>query len=280
MTNSSNDALRNVWESAAPGWAKWEETLSKNLVSVTNILIDGANISPGMKILDLASGAGSQTLMVAERVGPKGQVVACDISGEMLKYLAENAARAGLTNIKTLHRAAEDITPADGRFDAALCRLGLMLFGAPGDALVAIRASLSPGARFAALVFTTPQNNPFIAQPMAIALRCAGKQPPPPGTPGLFALGGQDVLQGLFQQSGYANITAETIRVPFRLPSVADAVTMMQEAFGAFRAVLADLDPDARAQAWAEIATCLQQFETDAGLRTEIEVMIVSGIGH
>ena len=52
---------------------------------------------------------------------------------------------------------------------------------------------------------------------------------------------------------------------------------MMQQAFGAYRAVSADLGSAARAAAWSEVGECLQQFENDEGFRTDFELMIGSG---
>jgi SAM-dependent methyltransferase len=210
-------------------------------------------------------------------VGPEGRVVACDISEEMLKFAKENAVNSGLNNIQTLRSAAEELDQTDEKFDAAICRTGLMLFGSPQSALTAVWGTLSPGARCSVMVFSTPQNNPFIAQTMAIALQHAGKKPPAPGSPGLFALASQDILQDLFHKCGFDNVETEVVRVPLNLPSVADAVTMMQEAFGAFRAVLADLDESGRARAWTEIGICLQRFEAQSGLSTELEMLITSG---
>jgi|SRR5262245_13141747 Mycolic acid cyclopropane synthetase len=59
---------RGTWEAAAPGWAKWEEKFSAGLLEATDILLDMAGIKPGMRVLDLACGAGSQTLRAAARV--------------------------------------------------------------------------------------------------------------------------------------------------------------------------------------------------------------------
>src|SRR5262245_6699477 len=101
--------LRRTWESAAPGWAKWEERFSSGLVDVTYALLDMADIKPGMRVLDLACGAGSQTLRAAQRVGPNGSVVAIDIAGTMLAHLREHARRANLNNITTIECAAEDL---------------------------------------------------------------------------------------------------------------------------------------------------------------------------
>ena len=72
---SAKSDLRNTWEKAAPGWAKWERELSAGLSAATDTLINMAGIRPGMRVLDLACGAGSQTIHVAKRVGPSGSVV-------------------------------------------------------------------------------------------------------------------------------------------------------------------------------------------------------------
>ena len=56
-----------------------------------------------------------------------------------------------------------------------------------------------------------------------------------------------------------------------------EALEMMQQAFGAYRAVVADLSSDARAAAWSEVGECLTQFEGDDGLQVELEFAIGSG---
>ena len=58
-------------------------------------LIDMAGIQPGMRVLDLACGAGSQTIQTAKRVGPSGSIVASDISATMLESVRQSAAAAG-----------------------------------------------------------------------------------------------------------------------------------------------------------------------------------------
>lgn len=163
--NVSTNELRATWASAAPGWAKWESEFTRNLVDATGTLFDHVNMTAGMRVLDLACGAGSQTLMAARRVGEGGSVVACDISDEMLRHTRENADRAGLSNIETRRSAAEDLSGEGGQFDAAYSRLGLMLFAAPKTALAVLHGVLKPGGRFAALVFSTPDRNPYQAEP-------------------------------------------------------------------------------------------------------------------
>jgi ubiquinone/menaquinone biosynthesis C-methylase UbiE len=277
MSDDIKTESRRTWESAAPGWARWEGVIAAGLADVTETMLDAAGVGAGMRVLDLACGAGSQTLQAAERVGPRGRVVATDISPTMLTHVRAAAARRGLANIETLECAAEDLPETLDAFDAAIIRLGLMLFAAPKQALTAVQRVLKPNARIAALVFTTPAANPFMSQPMQILLRHAGKEPPAPGRPGLFALGGPGVLAGLLADSGLVDVQAGVVRAPRRLASAAEALEMMQQAFGAYRAVVADLDPKARAAAWSEVGQCLRQFEDHEGFHTEVELMLGSG---
>ena len=277
VDKESISSLRSTWESAAPGWAKWEQKLSDGLAEVTETLIDMAGIGPGQRVLDLACGAGSQSILAAKRVGPSGSVLASDISGTMLDHVRQNADMEGLENIETAESAAEDLKISQRPFDASICRLGLMLFPAPGTALEAGQCLLKPGARFAALVFTTPDNNPFMAQPMRILLRHANKQPPGPGQPGIFALGGAGILEGLLNRYGFTDIKTSIVQAPFRLSSADDALAFLQQAAGAYRAVIADLSENAKAAAWAEVRDCLEQFESESGFEITHQFIIGSG---
>jgi ubiquinone/menaquinone biosynthesis C-methylase UbiE len=269
---------RRTWESAAPGWVKWEDLFAEGLADVTDTMLDMAGVDAGMHVLDLACGAGSQSLRTAARVGPQGRVVASDISATMLESAREAAKRKGFSHVETLECPAEDLPASIGPFDAAISRLGLMLFPAPMEALIAVQRVLKPKARIAALVFTTPSSNPFMSEPMQILLRHAGKAPPAAGKPGIFALGGPGVLRGLLSDSGLAEVATRVVRAPLRLASAAQALEMMQQAFGAYRAVVADLDREARTAAWAEVGEYLRQFEDHEGFHTELEFMIGMGV--
>jgi SAM-dependent methyltransferase len=277
VNNSVTSELRNTWETAAPGWAKWEHAFATSFSDATEVLLDMAGVGPGVRVLDIACGAGSQSIRAATRVGPKGSVVASDISAAMLKHVQQNAVRAGVENIQTLESAAEELSETLPPFDAAICRMGLMLFPWPPKALKAVRRLLKPGARFAALVFTTPANSRFLAQPMAILLRHAGKPAPAPGSPGIFALGADGVLESLLKGSEFTAVETKIVRARLVLPSALDALHLMQEAAGAYRAVVANLDDEARSKAWGEVHECLKQFESESGFDTQLEAIIGAG---
>lgn len=57
--------IRKQWEDAAPGWAKWEETVANWIAPATEVMLEMASVVPGAKGFDLACGAGSQTIVAA-----------------------------------------------------------------------------------------------------------------------------------------------------------------------------------------------------------------------
>ena len=270
--------IRTQWEGAAPGWARWEETVATWMAPATETMLTMAGVDVGARVLDLASGAGSQTLLAARRVGAQGHVVASDIADTMLHHVRENARAAGLANVTTLAGAAEDLDVAAESFDAVICRLGLMLFVDPAKALVAMRRALRPGGKVAVVVFTTPAANAFMAHPMQILLRHAGKMPPAPGQPGIFSLGVPGVIERLFADSGFVGVEQRTLALPLRMPSATQALAMMQEAFGAYRAVVSDRPEAVRVAAWAEVAETLKTFETPTGFIAPAEVLVAAGV--
>ena len=268
--------IRKQWEGAAPGWAKWESTVANWIEPATTAMLTMADISPGARVLDLASGAGSQTLSAARRVGARGHVVASDISETMLGHVQENARAAGLDNVTTVAGAAEDLDLDNESFDAVICRLGLMLFAEPAKALMAVRRAVKPGGKVAVVVFTTPAGNPFMAKPMQVLLRHAGKAPPSPGQPGIFALGAPGVIERLYTDCGYVCVEQRTLAIPLRMASAARALEMMREAFGAYRAVLSDVTEDVRIAAWAEVAKTLETFEMATGFEAPMKVLVAA----
>ena len=70
---------------------------------------------PGLRVLDLAAGAGGKSLAFAAAMENQGEIVACDVRGEALLELEKRASRAGVTIIKTL--PLEHVQPS-GLFDA------------------------------------------------------------------------------------------------------------------------------------------------------------------
>lgn len=271
------DTTRQQWQDAAEAWNEWGPTLRDWLGPATETMLDMARVQAGSDVLDVAAGAGDQSLVAAERVGPTGHVLATDISPNILEYAAENALAQGYENLLTHVADGEKLDVPAASFDAAISRVGLIYFPDQQQALAGIRRALKPGARFAAVVYSTPQNNGFFSRPVSIIRKRAKLPPPAAGQPGPFSLGSPGVLKSVLETAGFVDIEERVMQAPLRLPSAMDCVRFERESFGALHQMLGSLDSNARNDVWTEIADALKGYETAEGFEGPCELVVVGG---
>jgi ubiquinone/menaquinone biosynthesis C-methylase UbiE len=80
------EAERQSWNSVAAGWQKWWKTIERGTEKVSRRLVELAEIKPGSRVLDIATGMGEPALTAANWVGKSGHVLATDISSQMLSF--------------------------------------------------------------------------------------------------------------------------------------------------------------------------------------------------
>lgn len=272
------DTTRAQWEDAAAAWHAWGPTLEGWLGEATTLMLDAAGVHTGSVLLDVAAGAGGQSLIAARRAGSSGQVLATDISPAILTYAADEAARAGLTNVRTRTIDGEELNVEPAAFDAVICRLGLMYFPDLGRALAGMYRALRPGGRLSAIVFSIAERNPFFSIPVSIIRRRAKLPPPAAGQPGPFSLGRPGAIEDSLRQAGFRDIGAQALLAPLRMPRVADCIRFERESFGALHQMLAGLTPAERDQAWQEIHRELARFETTNGFEGPCELIVAWGV--
>jgi ubiquinone/menaquinone biosynthesis C-methylase UbiE len=271
-------ATRAQWEAAAAAWDRWAPLLARWLGPATEAMLEMAAIGRGARILDVAAGAGEQTIAVARRVGAQGYVLATDISPAILDFALSAARRAGLTNVETLELDGEkhDTLP-EASFDAAISRVGLIYFPDQQRALAGIRRALKTGGRFAAVVYSTPEKNPFFSLPVGIIRRRAQLPPPLPGQPGPFSLGAEGVLAKVLQKAAFRDVEVRRVDSPVRLASAAECVRFERESFGALHQMMAAMSERERTETWTEIEAALRRLETDDGFVGPCEMLVGAG---
>ena len=193
---------------AAEGWRRGAVERAQYLGPATETMLDLAGIGSGSRVLDVAAGAGEQTILAARRVGPSGLVLATDIAAEMLKIAAEAARQAGLSNVATRVIDAQQLDFEPGSFDAAISRLGLMFIPDLQGALLRVRRALKPGGKLAAIVVSSAEKNRYFALPLEIACRHARRPASALDKIGMFSLGSPAVLEAAFKMAGFTNGTA------------------------------------------------------------------------
>jgi SAM-dependent methyltransferase len=270
-------ATRNQWEKAARGWNDHTPQIRAWLRDATDAMLEMAAIGRGARVLDLAAGAGDQTLDIAERVGSGGRVLATDLSSAILEFAQDNARRAGYGNVETRVADGEHLPVDDASFDAAVCRLGLMFFPDPAQGLREVHRALRPEGRVCTMVFSRPEANPCITTLMATALKRAGLPARDPFQPGgLLSLGKPGLLDEMFTRAGFKDVATTAIAAPFRLPTARHYLEFVRASASPIQQILGRLDAGAADAAWGEIEERLRVFETAAGWEGPNELLLTA----
>src|SRR3954462_14021940 len=154
-------STRDQWQAAADAWRRWGPVTDSWLREGTDVMLDLVQVQAGARVLDVAAGAGGQSFAAARRVGRQGEVLATDISENLVRYLEQDAAAAGLTQVRAAGMGGGVLRVPPGRFDAVICRLGLIYLPDRTAALSGMRTALRPGGRLGAIVYSTPEANRF-----------------------------------------------------------------------------------------------------------------------
>lgn len=274
----SKAATRVQWDQAAAGWNEYSAAIRSWLADATAAMIDLAGIRRGHRVLDVAAGAGDQTLDLAARVGRNGYVLATDLSPGILEHARANLEQAGYGHAETRVADGEEPVAETATFDAAICRLGLMLFPNPLGGLRSMHQALRPGHMACTLVFSTPQANPCVATLMQVALAHAGVPAIDPFRPGsLFSLGQPGRIDDLFREAGFHGVATTRLSAPFRLPSARAYLAFIRSSASPVLQILGRLDKTAQAAAFEEMEEKLQRFDTAEGWVGPNELLLTGG---
>jgi SAM-dependent methyltransferase len=231
---------RQRWDNVAAGWKEWWKTVEIAAQKVNDRLVELAEIKPGQKVLDIATGIGEPAVTAARKLvavaagsgnksdnndANRGHVLATDISTQMLAIAKQRAAVLGLQDVIEFREAdAEILGLPDSSFDAVLCRFGLMFMPNLSTTLSHIFHALIAGGRFVFAVWAEASKIPFISFPMNIVMRELHIPSPPPGIPGPFALADISILQHALSNAGYTSIHFERLNVTFEFATVEDYI--------------------------------------------------------
>lgn len=265
------------WQAAAEAWYRWSSTLNAWLGPATEKMLDMTGTSTGHRVLDIAAGAGEQSISAAKKVGPSGYVLATDISANILEYAKQLAQQEGAGNIETRVMDGENLDLEDGTFDAVISRVGLIYFPDQQKALKEMLRVLKPGGKMGAVVYSTPEKNKFFSLPVSIIRNRAKLPPPLPGQPGPFSLGAEGVIEKAFTQAGFINVQSVLVNSPLLLPSAKDCVRFEKESFGALHQMMSGLSEAEKESVWKEIEQELKQFETEKGFVGPCEMLVAVG---
>lgn len=220
-------------------WRRYDAMEVRLSAPLSERMLDLAELRPGMRVLDLATGRGEPAVRAAKRVAPGGMVLGTDIAPPMLAMARERADREAVTNLELRATSAETLDGVPpGHFDVVLSRWGLMYLDAPIAALAAARRSLVRGGTLVAALWAEPDAVSYFTLPRRALARVVPLPPdspdPPvsPDAPGVFRFADPAVIARDFGHGGFAITHIETVDVDVMEAATGEELVAWARAFG------------------------------------------------
>jgi ubiquinone/menaquinone biosynthesis C-methylase UbiE len=260
-TPDPKESVRQDWLSAAPAWKKWYSQLAFQSRQATELVVQGAAISPGMHVLDLASGSGEPALSLSAAVGSQGRVTATDLIREMLQIAEENAAARNIKNIDFRAADAEQLPFPAGLFDRITCRFGIMFIPNIQKALSEMRRVLKPGGRVSFITWGSIEENPMFSSMIGPFLKYVEVPPPPPDAPHVFRFADEKKLAELLSLAGFLQVTVTKHKINWAWPGTPEQAWQgTSELAAPFKRIINAAPPDKRELAIHEAIENLRRF--------------------
>jgi ubiquinone/menaquinone biosynthesis C-methylase UbiE len=133
--------------------AGWLERPEREKQEQPKKLLKALDLKPGLVVADIGAGSGYYSFRMAEKVGPKGKVLAVDIQKEMLALVRRRMEKEKVENIETILGSETDPKLPAGGVDLILLVDVYHEFAFPDEMTEAMIKALKPGGRLVFVEF-------------------------------------------------------------------------------------------------------------------------------
>ena len=227
VSQTEQSAFVKFWnEVLVPKFNRFRHVLQGGLSQHSDAIFPKLEVRAGERVLDAGCGWGDTAIMLAGRVGPRGEVVAMDCCEAFLEAGRRDAEAKGLENIAFV---AADVErhPFEGDYDLVFSRFGTMFFSNPVGAMKNMRRALKPGGRATFIVWRRRADNPWLSAAKDVVLRHL----PAPGEdaatcgPGPFSQADEEMVTGQLRAAGFSDIAFERVDAEVRMGNdIQDAI--------------------------------------------------------
>ena len=262
-------------ESSGPIWVEMQDVLDGMLAPFEARLMEEAFPREGGRVLDIGCGAGSTTLAMARRLGPKGFCLGVDISGPLVAAAKVRAAAERLVSAAFVQADAQTYAFEPESFDAVISRFGVMFFDDAEAAFANIRRAARHGAKLTFVAWRSPAENPFMTAAARAAAPFLPTLPAPnPDAPGQFAFADGDKVRRILDVSGWTDIEVCPIDVP---SSVAEKDLLAYVTkLGPVGLALRDADEPTRARTAEAVRVAFEPYIQNGAARFTAACWLVS----
>lgn len=244
------------------------DAISKGIADALEHCVLRLNPRPGERILDLATGTGWTSRLVARR---GATVIGADIASDLLAAAQANAREAGL-DIDYQLGDAERLPFADASFDAVVSTFGVMFASRPEKAASELARVCRPGGRVALTTWVSDGN----LFKMFKVMKAYMPAPPVPPPPSPFEWGNPDRIRDLMGHD--FDLKFERAVSYYREPSAEAAWETFSVGYGPTRSLAASLDPEKRNALRADFTAFHAGFPTPLGICVPREYWLTVGV--
>jgi SAM-dependent methyltransferase len=241
------EAQGRLWSVNTADWAELQEPY---MVPAFTAGLDALGVGGTTRLLDVGCGAGRALRLAADR---GADVTGLDAAAGMVEY-----ARRRVPGATIVQGEIQALSFADSSFDAVTGFNSFQYAADPGAALCEARRVTMPGGRILALVWSPAEMGELAAHLFSLG---SLMPPPPPGTPGPFALSDNDALAELFADAGLSVAEIQDVQCTFAYPDTRTAIAALSSAGPVVR-VAEHAGPDA---VRADIEAFLERHVRDDG---------------
>lgn len=123
--------------------------------------VDLAELEPGDRALDVATGTGDLAFELSKAVGTKGEVIASDFSEQMLEVAREKQGKTNAYNVRFEWANAMELPYEDDEFAAVTVGFGVRNFSNLDRGLSELARVVRPGGKVVILEISTPTRPPL-----------------------------------------------------------------------------------------------------------------------
>ncbi len=232
----------------------WDR-VAELVIPVGQVVIGAAALEPGMTVLDVGTGSGSNISIPAAQLG--AVVTGSDLTPELFDDARRRAAEAGV-EVEWVEADAEALPFPDDSFDRVFSTFGHMFAPRHAVAGAELARVCRPDGQIATATWTPEGSTGAMFRTLAEYL-----PPPPEGVESPLRWGTEDHAREIYEPLGLdLTFTREVVDV--RFPSVEEQIAFMAENFGPM--VMAKAALGAK---WADLEADLEEMVRDWNTATD-----------